>query len=62
MTTGPAEPAVPPPAPSAGAAFEARIRRVWFGPHGALDALAGALLWPLGQLVAVLAGGRRHRI
>jgi tetraacyldisaccharide 4'-kinase len=62
MTTGPAEPAVPPPAPSAGAALEARIRRVWFGPHGTLDALAGALLWPLGQLVAAVAGGRRRRI
>ncbi len=62
MAAGPGDPAASAAAPSAGAALEARLRRVWFGPHGALDALASALLWPLGQLVAAVAGGRRRRI
>lgn len=63
MAPGPGRSAAPPPgAPSAGAALEARIRRLWFDPRGALDALAGALLRPLGGLVAAVAGGRRRAI
>jgi tetraacyldisaccharide 4'-kinase len=62
MAPGPVRSAAPPPAPSAGAAIEARIRRVWFGPHGAIDALAGTLLQPLGLLVGAIAARRRRRI
>jgi tetraacyldisaccharide 4'-kinase len=62
MAPGPGRSAAPPSAPPAGAALEARIRRLWFGPHGALDAAAGTLLRPLGVLVGAVAGGRRRAI
>ena len=51
-----------PSRPSAGAALEARLRRVWFGPRGPLDAVAAELLRPLGVPVAAVAAGRRRRI
>ena len=62
MTPGPGRSAAPLPAASAGAALEARIRRIWFGPQRGLDGLAAALLRPLGLLVGAVAGARRRRI
>ncbi|MCX7230793.1 MAG: tetraacyldisaccharide 4'-kinase [Burkholderiales bacterium] len=38
------------------------MRRIWFGPRGALDAIAGLLLAPLGAVVGAVAAGRRRQI
>ena len=62
MARAPVRSAAPLPSPSAGAALEARLRRIWFGPRDGLDALAATLLRPLGLLVGAVAGRRRRRI
>jgi hypothetical protein len=44
------------------ARLETRLRRIWFGPRGTLDAIAGLLLAPLGAIVGAVAAGRRRQI
>jgi len=62
MVGGPAAPAGHRPKAGPAARLEARLRRLWFGPHGALDTLAGLLLAPLGGLVGAVAASRRRQI
>jgi tetraacyldisaccharide 4'-kinase len=62
MIGGPAEPAVRRAQPALAARLETRLRRIWFGPRGALDAIAGLLLAPLGAVVGAVAAGRRRQI
>ena len=62
MVGGPAAPAGRRATAAPAARLEARLRRLWFGPHGALDTFVGLLLAPLGALVGAVAASRRRQI
>lgn len=62
MAGGPEPSASARPAASFAGWLEARLARLWFGPRGSAETVAGALLAPLGALVAAVAGARRRRI
>jgi tetraacyldisaccharide 4'-kinase len=62
MAGGPESPASVRSAASFAERLEARMGRIWFGPRRLPDTFAGALLAPLGALVAAVAAGRRRRI
>jgi tetraacyldisaccharide 4'-kinase len=61
MAAGSARPAGDRPG-SPRAALERRLHRLWFAPHGPLDALAAALLAPAASLVGAVAAARRRQI